>query len=316
MPGKMDCFGQTDIGFRRAANEDQFLIADLNKAMRIHQTSLSLDDNETLFGTSQGILLLVADGMGGHTAGDKASRLAVETLTSSLLNSVPWFFSGSAEGDEDLKESLENALHRCEERLKTEATHHPQSNGMGTTLTAAYINWPRATLIHAGDSRCYLFRDQKLTQITKDHTVAQQLSEGGKFRSEDLEHSRWAHMLWNSIGTGASAVKPEVHQFNLKLGDALLLCTDGLVRHIGNPEIAELLNLGQTSQSICEALIERAKNYGGSDNITVVSARFLNQQDAARTAAAEAAAEVPPPGAAVDPFEDTAPEVATVRVES
>ena len=150
MPGKMDCFGQTDRGLRRATNEDHFLIADLNKALRIHQTSLNFDDEETLFGASQGMMLLVADGMGGHAAGEHASRLTVESLTSSILNQMPWFFSRDAEGDDDLRAALERALHRCQERLQHEAKVHPSVQGMGTTLTAAYVHWPRATIIHAG----------------------------------------------------------------------------------------------------------------------------------------------------------------------
>jgi protein phosphatase len=112
MLGKMDCYGQSDVGRLRPDNQDQFLIADLNKAMRIHHTSLGLDSESTLFGNSQGVMLLVADGMGGHASGEQASRLAVESLTSSILNTMPWFFSRDAEGDEDLRHSLERALHR------------------------------------------------------------------------------------------------------------------------------------------------------------------------------------------------------------
>src|SRR5436190_3439936 len=241
MPGKMDCFGQTDRGLKRPTNEEHFLIADLNKALRIHQTSLNFDDEETIFGASQGMMLLVADGMGGHAAGEHASRLTVESLTSSILNHMPWFFSRDAEGDEDLRTALERALHRCQERLQSEAKAHPSVQGMGTTLTAAYVHWPRTTVIHAGDSRCYILRGGKLKQITRDHTLAQQIADEGEFRSTNILHTRWANVLWNAIGSGNENVKPEVHQFDLQLGDVLLLCTDGLPKHVEPDEIRDAL---------------------------------------------------------------------------
>jgi serine/threonine protein phosphatase PrpC len=313
MPGKMDCYGQTDVGLKRADNQDQFLIADLNKAMRIHHTSLGLDNESTLFGNSQGVMLLVADGMGGHASGEQASRLAVESLTSSILNTMPWFFSRDAEGDEDLKHSLERALHRCQHRLTVESAASPSSEGMGTTLTAAYLNWPRTTVVHAGDSRCYLWRAGKLTQITKDHTLAQQLSDGGAFRSSDLSHSRWAHMLWNAIGAGNGDVQPEIHQFDLEIGDVLFLCTDGLTRHVEPAELAERMKHMLSAKQLCRDLVELANERGGADNITVVAAHFVDKAPA--TLKAESAAvEEPEPGP-VDPLSDTKPEVQTIPEE-
>ncbi|QDT52569.1 Serine/threonine phosphatase stp [Caulifigura coniformis] len=277
MPGKMDCFGQTDRGLRRPSNEDHFLIADLNKALRIHQTSLNFDDEETLFGISQGMMLLVADGMGGHAAGEHASRLTVESLTHSILNCMPWFFSRDAEGDDDLRSALERALHRCQQRLQSEARAHPSVQGMGTTLTAAYVHWPRATIVHAGDSRCYLLRGTELKQITRDHTLAQQIVEESEFHSPDILQSRWAHVLWNAIGSGNEAVKPEVHQFDLQIGDVLLLCTDGLTKHVQPPEIRRTLSRNNEARATCQLLIDETLAGGGADNVTVVIARFVDE---------------------------------------
>jgi len=277
MPGKMDCFGQTDRGLRRASNEDHFLIADLNKALRIHQTSLNFDDEETLFGVSQGMMLLVADGMGGHAAGEHASRLTVESLTHSILNCMPWFFSRDAEGDDDLRSALERALHRCQERLQHEAKAHPSVQGMGTTLTAAYVHWPRATIVHAGDSRCYLLRGGKLKQVTRDHTLAQQIEDESEFRSTNLLHTRWASVLWNAIGSGNESVKPEVHQFDLHLGDVLLLCTDGLPKHVEPDEIKKALAGDLDARGGCQVLIAQALARGGTDNVTAVIAKFVDE---------------------------------------
>jgi protein phosphatase len=307
MAGKMDCYGLTDVGLKREVNEDQFLIADLNKAMRVHQTSLSLDPDATIFGNSQGMMLLVADGMGGHAEGEQASRLAVESLTTSILNSLPWFFSRDAEGSQDLKGSLERAVHEAQERLQEEVRQHPTAESMGTTLTAAYINWPQVTIVHAGDSRCYLYRAGKLTQITTDHTVAQQLAAGDSHRTRDLAKTRWAHMLWNAIGSGDAEVQPEVHQFDLELNDTLLLCTDGLIRHAEPARIATILSENRMAKETCRQMVDCALAGGGVDNVTVVVARFLDQRQAKQ--ALEAETEVLP---AVDRFSDTAIEVSVV----
>ncbi|MBX3444137.1 MAG: serine/threonine-protein phosphatase [Planctomyces sp.] len=317
MRGKMDCFGITDAGLKRPLNEDQFLIADLNKAMRIHQSSLSVDDDETVFGGSQGMMLLVADGMGGHAHGEQASRLAVESLTSSILNTMPWFFSRDAEGDEDLRQSLERALERCQERLQDEAAQQTGARGMGTTLTAAYIHWPRTTILHAGDSRCYLLRDGVLTQITNDHTMAAALSQGGRYKSSELAHTRWAHMLWNAIGSGDAKVQPEVHQFDLRIGDVLLLCTDGLIRHVGPGELEEALSRPRLASETCAELVKLTNARGGTDNVTVVVARFLDQDEPdGRAAAAAIAQQQSEEADRADSLSDTAPEIPVIPAES
>jgi protein phosphatase len=139
MRGKMDCFGLTDRGRVRDHNEDQFLVADLTRSMLVHCTSLQLDDHTRLFGGAQGHLLLVADGMGGHAAGQRASTLAVDAMTRYVLNTMPWFF-GLREGhDDDLREQLTEALERCQERIEQEASAHSERRSMGTTLTLAYL---------------------------------------------------------------------------------------------------------------------------------------------------------------------------------
>src|ERR1700682_5785907 len=114
MRGKMDCFGLTDIGKVREGNEDQFLIADLNKSMLIHQTSLAHEDHTRLFGWSQGKLLLVADGMGGHAGGKRASTIAVQALAHYVLNTMSWFFRLQENQEADLAEELQAALEACQ----------------------------------------------------------------------------------------------------------------------------------------------------------------------------------------------------------
>src|SRR5689334_20253096 len=151
MRGKMDCHGVSDVGRRRAANEGQFLIADLSKSMLIHQTSLSHEDHTRLFGGSQGKLLLVADGMGGHAEGKRASSLAVQTMAHYVLNTMHWFFRLEEGREADLHEELKTALEECQRSIETAAAGNPERARMGTTLTMAYILWPRLYAVHAGD---------------------------------------------------------------------------------------------------------------------------------------------------------------------
>src|SRR5437764_15158098 len=121
MRGKMDCYGLTDTGKKRPQNEDQFLIADLNKSMLIHQTSLSHEDHTRLFGGSQGQLLLVADGMGGHAEGKRASTIAVQAISRYVLNTMHWFFRLEENREGDLEEELKESLEMCQKSIQAAA---------------------------------------------------------------------------------------------------------------------------------------------------------------------------------------------------
>jgi protein phosphatase len=290
MLGKMDCFGATDVGRVRKVNEDQYLIAALNKSMQVQQTSLGLDDRTRLFGSTQGRLLLVADGMGGQAAGRRASSLAVDALAAYVLNTMHWFFRLREDEEEAFVDDLKAALLHCQEAIAAEAARVPGRHDMGTTLTMAYLVWPRLFVVHAGDSRCYLLRQGRLRCITCDHTVARKLADEGVL--DDPEGSRWANVLWNVVGGGSGDLTAEVYRGNLALGDTLLLCTDGLTKHVGDDEIARFLEEDTTSEEACRRLVGAANAAGGTDNVTVVVARF---RDAGRPrqATAAAAAEVP-----------------------
>jgi len=290
---KMDVCGLTDVGRVREANEDQFLIADLNKSMLIHQTSLSQDDHTRLFGGSQGALLLVADGMGGHAAGKQASTIAVQALEHYVLNTMPWFFRLQQCQETDLQDELKSAMESCQQSIESAASARPEQHGMGTTLTMGYILWPRLYVVHVGDSRCYLYRAPKLERITTDQTMAQQLVEQGVLAAEEVSQSRWSHVLWSCLGGGSRKVSAEVYKANLTAGDTLLLCTDGLTARLRDEDLLNMLRQGGSAEEMCRRLVAAANEAGGSDNITVVVARFLDaQQQEAMThhAAAEATA--------------------------
>lgn len=291
---KMDCYGCTDIGRVRQTNEDQFLIADLNKSLLVRQTSLSHEDHTHLFGGSQGALLLVADGMGGHAAGKQASTLAVQTLEHYLLNTMPWFFQLREDQENDLLDELKSAMEACQNSIERAAAARPEQRGMGTTLTMAYLLWPRLYVVHVGDSRCYLLRPPRLLQITKDQTMAQQLVEKSVLTPEEAPHSRWSHVLWSCLGGHSRQFSVEVYKATLAVGDMLLLCSDGLTGQVRDDEVSRLLQQGGSAKETCRRLVAAANEAGGPDNITVVVARFLDAQSPEALAAHAEEAAAPP----------------------
>jgi protein phosphatase len=154
----------------------------------------------------------------------------------------------------------------------------PERKGMGTTLTMAYLIWPRMYLVHVGDSRCYLFRDGTLRQLTRDHTVAEMCAEQGEMEAEEAESSRLSNVLWNFVGGDSDDLSPEVHRAELRRNDSLLLCTDGLTKCVEDAQIAERLAGGEPSDVVCQQLVSDAINEGAPDNTTVVVARLVSSE--------------------------------------
>jgi len=291
MPIHMDCWGRTDVGKVRPKNEDQFLIADLRKSMDVHQTSLGHDDRTKLFGKSEGKLLVVADGLGGHAAGDRASTVAIDRLTTYMLSSMPWLFRLDPALEDDFLADLDAALRHCQDRIQAEAEFMPQKYGMGTTLTMAYVLWPRLFVFHVGASRCYLLRESRLEQITTDHTFAQGFAEQGNVDPKLADQPRWSHTLWNVVGGTADELNPEAYKAELAAGDTVLLCTDGLTREIPDEKIVELLQEDRDAEESCRRLVDSANHAGGRDNIAAIVARFRRHPQPPEAAEFEASLE-------------------------
>lgn len=262
--------GHTDIGKVRARNEDHYLVADLNKSMTVHSSTLPITDETELYAGLRAQLLLVADGMGGRAGGDIASQISVGTTAQYVLNTMPWFLSLEHDHDEDQREELIAALQACREAIVAEATRQPDYSHMGTTLTMAYIVWPRMYVVHIGDSRCYVWRQGRLIQVTRDHTAAQALIDDGTMTAEQAVRSPLSHILVSSIGESESSFHPDVFKAGLEPGDVVLLCTDGLTTEVSDEQIGEILASGQSAEQTTRALIDSANTAGGKDNITVV----------------------------------------------
>jgi serine/threonine protein phosphatase PrpC len=259
-------FGLTDRGLKRQNNQDHFLIARLTKSMRVLSTSLPVASR--LHGRIYGNVLVVADGMGGHAAGEMASKLAIWHLIQSVLNKIHWHFQGETE-EADFIESLQSILRATHNRVLAESQRHIEMRGMGTTITLAYVIWPTLYVLHAGDSRCYLIRDGDCGQITTDHTLARKMVEAGGLSPEEEKTSRWSNVLWNVIGGNGEGVIAEVHRVELQADDIILLCSDGLHRYVSELQIARAITEHDSPEGICKHLLDLALQSGGEDNITV-----------------------------------------------
>jgi len=270
----IDAAGLTSVGRERAGNEDAYLIATLQRSMIVHDASPE-GARGWFSGGSAGTLLVVADGMGGQGGGDVASRVAVNAVASYLLNVMPWATAPPAAlaardaSSPGMRDQLSSALIVGDSTVKT-AGARTGTPLMGTTLTMALVLWPMLYVAHVGDTRCYLLRSGQLSRLTTDHTMAQKLAEGAADPIDPA--SQLHHILWNSLGGSERLPRPEVAKLGLDLGDVLLLCSDGLTKHVGDEQIAKLLSAEEPSSARCARLVALANAEGGSDNVTVVVA--------------------------------------------
>jgi serine/threonine protein phosphatase PrpC len=272
---ELDVSGDSDIGCTRSENQDHYLIADLRRQIVIRQTDLPVNERDEMFGSCEGSLFIVADGMGGHNDGERASRTAVKATALYVLDMMHWFLKLNCDDEQDFVDELSNSLSVVQDRLWSQSDG--SSRGMGTTVTMAYLLWPKMYVIHAGDSRCYLFRAGKLEQLTTDHTLAQQMLDAGAMSVEEAATSRWRHVLWNCVGGANASVRPEAIRVRLEVGDTLLLCSDGLNRMIDDTLIASILRDCETSGDAVAELVLAAKAAGGKDNISAIVCRILEQ---------------------------------------
>jgi PPM family protein phosphatase len=202
-------------------------------------------------------LFVVADGMGGAQAGEVASQIAVETFAQGLPDSGP------------AEERLVNRIREANERIHALSQSDRDRAGMGTTMTAAYLDDAHLAIAHVGDSRAYLFRDGELQRLTKDHTLVQALIDEGKLTEEEAEQHPQRSVITRALGPEAT-VKIDTFSYPARGGDILLLCSDGLTSMISEAQIAATLAAASNLTDAAEQLILEANDAGGRDNITVV----------------------------------------------
>ena len=263
----------TDTGKVRGNNEDHFLVARLSKSMQVCKTSLP-GEGKTHFSEEEGYLIVVADGMGGAAAGERASALAVESVEAFVLNTLKWFLHLSGHDEVALLAELRQSLERADRTVIERARSNTAFHGMGTTLTMAYSVATDLYIVHAGDSRAYLFRDGELEQLTSDHTFVQALIDGGSISPEDAKRHNRRNIVTNIIGGPREGVFAEVHKLSLLDGDTLLFCTDGLTEPVSDDAIAKVLEHHPDPEDACTRLVDLALSRGGPDNVTAVVARY------------------------------------------
>jgi protein phosphatase len=271
-PLTVTAFGVTDTGKVRTVNEDQFLIAELTKAMRVWQTSLP--EPQLQVGEERADLFLVVDGMGGHHAGERASGLAVAAIEQFTLNSFRWFFGSDTADAERVLAQFQAAIRHADARIVEEAAEHPELRGMGTTVTMAFQLGAQLCVIHVGDSRAYLYRDHELYQITEDHTVVADMVRSGALRPDEAAGHQLRHSITNVVGGPELGVKVEARALEVQDGDRLLLCSDGLTEMLTNEAIAATLDAESAPEAAAKKLLARANEGDANDNITLIVVRF------------------------------------------
>jgi serine/threonine protein phosphatase PrpC len=271
-PLSVRSFGLSDTGKVRESNEDQFLIALLLKALQVERTSLP--QAKLQHSSDRSHLFVVADGMGGHAGGKKASALAIDSVESFILQTFKWFAQCRGNEQDQVLADFQSALGRANARILAEAAKSPELRGMGTTLTLAYSLNNELFVAHVGDSRCYLCRRGTLHRITRDHTVVEEMIRHGALSAEEAAHHCLRHVVTNAVGANSADVKVEVHKVHLEGGDRVLLCSDGLTEMLTEEEINHALHTEGEPEQACRRLVTRANDAGGRDNVTAVVAYF------------------------------------------
>ena len=267
----IDVYGMTHVGKVRKSNQDHFLLCSLHKQMEIHGTSLPNPGQLPLRGERLAFMAFVADGVGGHAAGEEASRIALEAVARYVTQSMQCYYTNDSHQEHQFLEELTDSVMVCHQQVTAEAESSPARHGMATTLTLAIVVWPWAYVVQVGDSRCYQLRDGELIQLTRDQTVAQELYDKGVLSTAEAMDSKWAHVLASAIG-GPEAT-PVINRIAMQRDDVLMLCSDGLTGYVPEEQICRRLVEMESSQQVAEALIADALEGGGGDNITVVVGR-------------------------------------------
>lgn len=266
---QIDAFGLTDIGLVRKENQDNFVLGSLHKSLRVLSTSLPTPELLEMPSERLAFLGMVADGVGGATGGEHASRSTLETVAQYLTNTMQSYYSADASDEQAFMEALTAAAHLSHESVVNHAKEHGIRR-MATTLTLAIGVWPRMYLLHVGDSRCYRLRAGVLEQLTVDQTMAQELLARGALKKDDMARSPFANVLASAIG---STTNPVVSLNTSQPGDIWMLCTDGLTKHVSDELIAQRLTEQTTAEAGCRVLVADALAAGGTDNVTVLIAK-------------------------------------------
>ena len=241
-------YGLTHVGRQRQHNEDSFLVEDSAK------------------------LFLVADGMGGHAAGEIASRIAVDSISEFILHTKEDDGTWPHAYDERLKRSTNRllaAVRMANTRVLEAMRKDARLRGMGTTVVACMADDETMSFAHVGDSRAYLVRENQLSRVTNDHSWVFEQVQAGMLTEAEAEKHPLRNVITRALG-GALQVTPDASEITMKQGDVYLLCSDGLTGMVPEEEILRLITHSSDLEQACEQLISAANERGGLDNITAI----------------------------------------------
>ena len=259
----------------RSSNEDHYAVTRRYRAREVLLTNMPPQTHPPLSDSSY--VLAVADGVGGAAFGEIASMLALQAGYDLTTTAFKWPFNVTEPESLDIADAIRVHIRLIHRRLRAEAGGaNSPLKGMGTTLTGALTVGFEAFVAHVGDSRAYLYRNNTLHRLTRDHTLAEQLVANGVAKSvNDASVADFRSVLINCLGGDFDDVDVDVCHVPLHSGDQLLLCTDGLTDMVPEEDIATILSSPRMAQACCQSLIDAALAYGGKDNITVVLGRWL-----------------------------------------
>lgn len=265
---RLDCWGASDMGRVRKNNEDHFAIFRRLRSQEVIQTNLPAAELERQH--DEAYVLVVADGVGGAEFGEFASRLAIKAFWELAGRATSWMMKLGDYEEPEWKQRIDAYARLLSERFNEQAASNPSLAKMGTTWTSAYVMGRDAIISHVGDSRAYLWQGGQVHRLTKDHTLAEAFIGAGM---PETEARQFDNVLTNCFRAGTAMAEAEVSYAFLQPGDVLVLCTDGLTKHVTDDELKGYLKSGGSAQQICEQLVSTALQAGGTDNVTVVVAR-------------------------------------------
>lgn len=269
---ELDVFGLTHPGKVRKNNEDQFLIASINKQVQVMATSLSDGARLNLRDDRLAFLAMVADGVGGLDSGEEASATALEATMRYVTETMDCYYRGQPT-DEHLIDELRAAAMRAHEAITQKQAGEGRRGRMATTLTMYMGVWPTYYLVQVGDSRHYVLHKGTLRQISRDQTIAQELLDRGVLSREDAARSPYNNVLSSALG--GDNTEPVITRLDSSWGMVHLLCSDGLTKHVSDAQIHEVLASMTSSQQAAEQLLALALEGGGTDNVTIIVGRTV-----------------------------------------
>lgn len=242
----MKACGLTDNGLSRESNQDSLFVSDLRELP----------------------LFIVADGMGGHNAGEIASSIAVEAIKEKFMETRE-----NLQSKDSIIKTIKDSVFEANKKIYFKALSTPECSGMGTTLTMSYIFDNEIYIGHIGDSRAYYISDSDIDQLTEDDSLVNELIKNGSITIEEAKNHPQRNVITKALGTSID-IEVDIQTIKYKIGDILIICSDGLSNMVKEDKVFDIIKSEEDVSLACQSLIDLAKKNGGSDNITLIIIKF------------------------------------------